>query len=59
MAHDASLDVRNIEPLKQNYDYGDGLYMNMDKYKSIEEFRNRKKRLMTRKKALLELLITE
>jgi hypothetical protein len=51
-------DVRPIEPLRKNYDYGEGLYYGkMDKYKSVKDFIN-KKRLerKRRKKAFEEIL---
>ncbi len=59
MAKDPKLDVRNYEPFKQNYDYGDGLYFGkMDRYKSVKDFVNskRRKRRQRRKQALLLLL---
>ena len=37
--------------LKDNYDYGEGLYMNMDKYDSVQEFLDaREKQKKKRKK---------
>jgi len=39
--------------LKRNYDYGEGLYMNLDKYDSVADFR--KKRMKKRKKILQKL----
>jgi tRNA nucleotidyltransferase (CCA-adding enzyme) len=39
--------------LKRNYDYGEGLYMNLDKYDSVADFR--KKRRNKRKKILQKL----
>lgn len=59
MVKDSALDVRNDEPLKQNYDYGDGLYFGkMDRYKSVKDFVNskRRKRRNRRKQALLIML---
>lgn len=59
MATRSELDVRNDEPLKRNYDYGDGLYFGkMDRYKSVGDFiaAKRKKRRARRKKAMLMLL---
>ncbi len=35
---------RNINPLCKNYDYGEGFYMNMQKFKSIKDFLNKKKK---------------
>lgn len=58
MAKDPKLDVRNDEPFKSNYDYGDGLYFgNMDRYKSVKDFVNtkRRRRRARRKQALLAL----
>lgn len=47
----------------RNYDYkddptgpGTGLYQNLDKYKSVSDFRKRKKRIKQRKKAYLQIL---
>ena len=37
-----------------NYDYGDNIYSNMDKYKSIMDFR--KKRRQARKEKLKKLI---
>ena len=39
---------------RRNYDYGEGLYMNLDKYKSVSDFR--KKRRLKRKKDLENIL---
>lgn len=37
--------VSHLEPFRRNYDYGEGLFSNLDKYDSIEEFlKKRKKR---------------
>lgn len=38
--------------LRKNYDYGEGIYMNLDKYKSVSDFRKkrRKKRMVELKK---------
>ena len=58
MASDPSLDVRNINPLLKNYDYGDGFYSNMEKYKSVSDFKKRKKKMKKRKK-LLAFLISQ
>lgn len=49
------LDVRPYpNPIKKNYDYGEGLYYGpMSRFKSVEEFLKSRKR---RKKALWDLL---
>lgn len=39
---------------RTNYDYGEGLYMNLDRYKSVGDFR--KKRRKKRKKDLENIL---
>ena len=39
---------------RQNYDYGEGLYMNLDKYKSVSDFR--KKRRKKRRKDIDNIL---
>jgi len=45
LADDRSkMDVRNDQPLRKNYDYGEGLYMNMDQYKSVSDFLRKKRR---------------
>lgn len=43
-----------LAQVRQNYDYGEGLYMNMDKYKSVFDFR--KKRIKKRKKDIKNIL---
>lgn len=42
--------------VRRNYDYGEGMYMNLDKYKSVADFR--KKRRQKRKKDIENILNT-
>ncbi len=43
-----------ISQIRHNYDYGEGLYMNLDKYKSVTDFR--KKRRKKRRKDIDNIL---
>lgn len=43
-----------IAQIRENYDYGEGLYMNLDKYKSVTDFR--KKRRSKRRKDIDNIL---
>ena len=43
-----------IAQIRHNYDYGEGLYMNLDKYKSVADFR--KKRRKKRRKDIDNIL---
>jgi len=43
-----------IAQIRRNYDYGEGLYMNLDKYKSVTDFR--KKRRKKRRKDIDNIL---
>ena len=47
------------EYFKKNFDYGENVFSNMDKFKSIKEFTNkkRKKRVKLRKAALLSIAL--
>lgn len=40
--------------IRENYDYGEGIYNNMNKYKSVDDFK--KKRRKKRKKDLENIL---
>lgn len=48
----AKKSVMKAAQLRKNYDYGEGLYMNLEKYKSVSDFRRkrRKKRMKELKK---------
>ncbi len=49
------IEVRNDQPLRKNYDYGEGLYSgDMTKYKSVKDFIKSKRK--KRKKVLSSLL---
>lgn len=50
------MSTNKISQWRRNYDYGEGLYMNLDKYKSVSDFR--KKRRAKRKKDLENILNT-
>jgi hypothetical protein len=53
------LDVRPQNPLRKNYDYGEGLYFGkMDRYKSVKDFleKSRKNRRKKRKKIMAAYL---
>jgi hypothetical protein len=47
---------RNYDHINDPTGPGTGLYKNMDKYKSVSDFRKRKKRIKQRKKAYLQIL---
>lgn len=36
--------VAKVAQFRSNYDYGEGLYMNLDKYKSVSDFRKKRRR---------------
>jgi hypothetical protein len=52
------LDVRPFpNPVRKNYDYGEGLYFGkMDKFKSVRDYLNKRKRKKINKKSLHELV---
>ncbi len=58
MSKRTDLDVRPYpSPVRKNYDYGEGLYHgNMDKYKSVSEFLNKRKKLRKKKKTIASLV---
>lgn len=44
-------------PVRKNYDYGEGFYHgNMNKYKSVDEFLNKRKKLRKKKKTIASLV---
>lgn len=59
MTKRVDLDVRPYpSPVRKNYDYGEGFYHGrMDRFKSVKDFLNKRKKLRKKKQTIAKLIL--